>query len=191
MSSVKVYIRLEEEEEPSEPTTLLDSPVIDKQALEQELDEESQKSLLVAEGAVAEAEEEEGARERGRTFTICWGRMTIPIEAIQCVGLLILSNCFMTVAWYGHLKYKSASLYVVILASWGIALFEYIMQVPANRIGHSVMSAAQLKTIQEVISLTVFSAFSVMYLGEELRWNHALGFFLILLGAVSIFYKVE
>jgi uncharacterized protein (DUF486 family) len=105
------------------------------------------------------------------------------------IGLLILSNIFMTFAWYGHLKYKAAPLYIVILASWGIALFEYCFQVPANRIGHGYFSAAGLKTIQEVITLLVFAIFSVFYLGEPLHWNHAIGFALILAGAFFIFHR--
>ncbi len=95
----------------------------------------------------------------------------------------------MTFAWYGHLKYKSASLVLVILASWLIALPEYALQVPANRIGHSHFSAAELKTIQEVITLTVFAIFSVYYLKEPLTWNHAIGFAFIALGAFFIFHK--
>ncbi|PKP67723.1 MAG: hypothetical protein CVT86_00710, partial [Alphaproteobacteria bacterium HGW-Alphaproteobacteria-8] len=91
------------------------------------------------------------------------------------IGLLIASNVFMTFAWYGHLKFKAAPLYAVILISWGIAFFEYTLQVPANRIGHGYFSAAELKTIQEVITLMVFAAFSVWFLDEPLRWNHAVG----------------
>jgi len=92
-------------------------------------------------------------------------QLSVPVITI---GLLIASNIFMTFAWYGHLKYKSASLVLVILASWLIALPEYALQVPANRIGHGHFSAAELKTIQEVITLTVFAAFSVLYLKEPL-----------------------
>ncbi|MEZ5753957.1 MAG: DMT family protein [Paracoccaceae bacterium] len=95
----------------------------------------------------------------------------------------------MTFAWYGHLKFKSASLVLVILASWLIALPEYALQVPANRIGHGHFSAAELKTIQEVITLSVFAVFSVLYLREPLGWNHALGFAFIALGAFFIFHK--
>jgi uncharacterized protein (DUF486 family) len=105
------------------------------------------------------------------------------------IGLLIASNIFMTFAWYGHLKYKSAPLLAVIAISWGIALFEYMLQVPANRIGHGYFSAAELKTIQEVITLLVFAAFSVLYLKEPLSWNHLLGFGFIALGAFFIFHK--
>lgn len=112
----------------------------------------------------------------------------LPVPVIT-IGLLLASNIFMTFAWYGHLKYKSASLVLVILASWLIALPEYALQVPANRIGHGHFSAAELKTIQEVITLTVFAVFSVLYLKETLGWNHALGFAFIALGAFFIFHK--
>lgn len=101
--------------------------------------------------------------------------------------LLIASNVFMTFAWYGHLKFTSAPLYVAVLASWGIAFFEYWLAVPANRIGHTVYSAAELKTMQEVITLVVFVLFSVFYLKEGITWNHALGFVLICGGAALIF----
>lgn len=108
-------------------------------------------------------------------------------DALKTVLLLLASNVFMTFAWYGHLKYKAAPLIAVILASWGIAFFEYCLQVPANRIGHGTFSAAELKTIQEVLTLVVFAAFSVFYLGEPLRWTHAAGFALIAGGAALIF----
>lgn len=101
---------------------------------------------------------------------------------------LTISNVFMTFAWYGHLKFKSTALFIVILASWGIAFLEYCFQVPANRIGHSYYSAAQLKTIQEVITLVVFSVFSILYLGEHLKWNHAVGF-ILLIAAVAFLFK--
>ncbi|MDD2943841.1 MAG: DMT family protein [bacterium] len=107
--------------------------------------------------------------------------------ALSTIALLTISNVFMTFAWYGHLKFKSSSLMIVIFASWGIAFFEYLFQVPANRIGHGTFSAAQLKTIQEVITLSVFSVFSVLYLGESLSWSHLLGFALIASGAFFIF----
>lgn len=103
------------------------------------------------------------------------------------IVLLSISNLFMTLAWYSHLKFKAAPLVLVILASWGIALIEYIFAVPANRWGHSVYSAAELKTIQEVITLIVFAGFSVWVLKEPLGWNHAIGFGLIALGAWFIF----
>ena len=105
------------------------------------------------------------------------------------VILLTVSNIFMTFAWYGHLKHKSAALWVVILISWGIAFFEYCFQVPANRIGHEFYNAAQLKTIQEVITLIVFSVFSVCYLKEEFRWNYLVGFLFIILAVFFIFKK--
>jgi uncharacterized protein (DUF486 family) len=103
------------------------------------------------------------------------------------VLMLIASNVFMTFAWYGHLKYRPASLTVAVLASWGIAFFEYWLAVPANRIGHQVYSAAELKTMQEVITLAVFAIFSVLVLGEALSWRHAIGFGFIALGAWFIF----
>jgi uncharacterized protein (DUF486 family) len=103
------------------------------------------------------------------------------------VVLLSLSNIFMTFAWYGHLKFPHAALWLVILISWGIALIEYMLAVPANRLGHRVYSAAELKTMQEVITLVVFAGFSVLYLKEPLTWNHALGFSLIAAGAFVIF----
>lgn len=112
----------------------------------------------------------------------------IPVPVVT-IGLLLASNIFMTFAWYGHLKYKSASLILVILASWLIALPEYALQVPANRLGHGHFSAAELKTIQEVITLTVFAVFSVLYLKEPLGWNHAIGFAFIAAGAFFIFHR--
>ena len=113
--------------------------------------------------------------------------LSLPVPALT-IGLLIASNVFMTVAWYGHLKFKTAPLALVIVASWGIAFFEYVLQVPANRIGHGHFSAAQLKTIQEVISLTVFAGFSWLYLGERLGWQHAVGFGLSCAGAWFVFH---
>ena len=92
---------------------------------------------------------------------------------MRAILLLTISNIFMTFAWYGHLKYRSEALWKVILASWGIAFFEYCFQVPANRIGSYEFTTGQLKTIQEVITLTVFAIFSMTYLGEKLRWNYA------------------
>ena len=103
--------------------------------------------------------------------------------------LLTISNIFMTFAWYGHLKFKSTALWIVILVSWGIALLESCFQVPANRIGHEFFSAAQLKTIQEVITLVVFSVFSVLYLKEEFRWNYLVGFIFIIFAVFFIFKK--
>jgi uncharacterized protein (DUF486 family) len=103
------------------------------------------------------------------------------------VIFLVLSNVFMTFAWYGHLKFKAAPLYAAVLLSWGLAFFEYWLAVPANRVGHQVYSAAELKTMQEVITLSVFVVFSVFYLKEGITWNHALGFTLIAGGAALIF----
>jgi uncharacterized protein (DUF486 family) len=101
--------------------------------------------------------------------------------------LLIGSNLFMTLAWYGHLNYRSKPLWIVVLVSWGIAFIEYWMAVPANRIGAEVYSAAQLKAMQEVITLTVFAGFSVLYLGQKVTLNHAIGFALIAAGAFFVF----
>ncbi len=105
------------------------------------------------------------------------------------IVLLLISNIFMTFAWYGHLKYKHSPLWIVIAASWGIAFFEYCFQVPANRIGHGQFDAAQLKTIQEVITLVVFCAFSVLYLKEDLKWNYIVGFGLMILAVFVVFKK--
>jgi uncharacterized protein (DUF486 family) len=102
--------------------------------------------------------------------------------------LLVASNVFMTFAWYGHLKFKGSALWIAVLASWGIAFFEYWLAVPANRIGSNAgYSGAELKTMQEVITLTVFIGFSVFYLGEKPTLNHLLGFALIALGAAVVF----
>ena len=109
--------------------------------------------------------------------------------AIKTIVLLFASNVFMTFAWYGHLKYKSSALWLVILASWGISFFEYCLQVPANRIGHGHFNAAQLKTIQEIITLVVFAGFSVWYLNEPVKWNHLAGFACLVLAAFLIFKK--
>jgi len=103
--------------------------------------------------------------------------------------MLTISNIFMTFAWYGHLKFKSTALWIVILVSWGIAFAEYCFQVPANRIGSEYFSAAQLKTIQEIITLVVFSIFSVLYLKEQFKWNYLVGFVFIVLAAFFIFKK--
>ena len=105
------------------------------------------------------------------------------------IGLLICSNLFMTFAWYGHLKFKQTPLWSVILIAWAIAFVEYCFAVPANRYGNAVYSAAQLKTMQEVITLLVFSGFSIVYLKEPLSWNHRVGFLLICAGAFFIFQK--
>ena len=111
-----------------------------------------------------------------------WPRM-------RTIGLLTISNIFMTFAWYGHLKFKEVALWKVILISWLIAFFEYCFQVPANRIGSGTFSGAQLKTIQEVITLVVFSVFSVYYLKEEMKWNYLVGFGLIIVAVFFIFKK--
>ena len=103
--------------------------------------------------------------------------------------MLTISNVFMTFAWYGHLRFKSTTLWIVILVSWGIAFFEYCFQVPANRIGYSYYNAAQLKTIHEVIIFIVFSVFSVVYLKESFKWNYAVGFAFIILAVFFIFKK--
>jgi len=105
------------------------------------------------------------------------------------VILLIGSNIFMTFAWYGHLKYRHAALWKVILISWSIAFFEYCLQVPANRIGAERFSPDQLKVIQEVITLTVFGVFSVFYFGDRLHWNHAAAFCCLVGGAFFMFHK--
>ncbi len=103
------------------------------------------------------------------------------------IAMLVASNVFMTFAWYGHLKFKATPLWIAVFASWGIALVEYWFAVPANRIGSQVYSAAELKTMQEVITLLVFAGFSVFYLKESLTWNHLIGFALIAAGAAFIF----
>jgi uncharacterized protein (DUF486 family) len=105
------------------------------------------------------------------------------------VLLLLGANVFMTVAWYGHLKFEDRPLWLVVIASWGIAFFEYWLQVPANRWGHAVYSAPQLKGMQEVITLVVFAVFSTSYLGEPLKWNQWAGFGLIVVAAWLIFLK--
>ena len=108
---------------------------------------------------------------------------------METILLLTISNVFMTFAWYGHLKYKASPLWIAILASWGIAFAEYCFQVPANRIGYGRFNGAQLKTIQEVITLLVFVVFSVLYLKEELRWNYLAGFGCIVAAVFFVFHK--
>lgn len=108
-------------------------------------------------------------------------------ERVLPIVLLCASNVFMTFAWYGHLKHKSAPLLLVVAVSWGIAFFEYLLMVPANRLGSAVYSAPQLKGLQEVITLVVFAGFSTWYLGQPLKWNHWAGFGLILAAAWLIF----
>ena len=112
----------------------------------------------------------------------------MPLTAyIAPIVMLCLSNVFMTFAWYGHLKFDHRPLWILVIASWGIAFFEYWLAVPANRIGIQVYSPAELKTMQEVITLLVFAGFSVLYLGEKLTVNHLVGFAFIGLGAFFIF----
>lgn len=107
---------------------------------------------------------------------------------MKTVILLFISNVFMTIAWYGHLKFTQSPLWKIILISWGIAFFEYCFQVPANRMGYGQFSGFQLKTMQEVITLIVFIGFSVLYLKEEIRWNYIVGFALILAAVFFVFY---
>jgi uncharacterized protein (DUF486 family) len=107
--------------------------------------------------------------------------------AVAPIALLTISNIFMTFAWYGHLKFTDRPLWLAVGASWGIALIEYCFAVPANRWGHAVYSTAELKTMQEIITLTVFAAFSVLYLGERITLNHLVGFALICGGAFFVF----
>lgn len=108
---------------------------------------------------------------------------------MKTVILLTMSNVFMTIAWYGHLKFRQTALYKVILISWMIAFIEYCFQVPANRIGYRQFSAAELKTIQEIVTLTVFCVFSVFYLKEGLKWNYIVGFLMIVGASILIFKK--
>ncbi|MBE6412238.1 MAG: hypothetical protein E7036_06765 [Opitutales bacterium] len=103
--------------------------------------------------------------------------------------LLTASNVFMMFAWYGHLKYKSAPLWIAVVVSWAIAFFEYCLQVPANRIGHQYWDTAHLKTLQEVITLAVFVLFSTLYLKEEFKWNYAVGFGFMILAVFFVFKK--
>lgn len=113
---------------------------------------------------------------------------SLPVPLVT-IGLLVVSNVFMTFAWYGHLRFKAMPLMLAVLISWGIAFFEYLLQVPANRVGYGTFSAAELKAIQEIISLSVFAVFSTYYLDESIRWNHLVGFALIVLAAFFIFKK--
>lgn len=103
--------------------------------------------------------------------------------------LLLLSNTFMTAAWYWHLKHKDIAMWKVILISWGLAFFEYCLMVPANRWGYGQFTAFQLKVIQEIISLVVFALFAVLYLKESFRWNYLVGFLLILAAVWVVFKK--
>ena len=111
------------------------------------------------------------------------------LKFINPIILLVISNVFMTFAWYGHLRHKNSALWIVILVSWGIAFLEYCFQVPANRMGHEVYNVVQLKTIQEVITLIIFSLFSVLYLKEQFKWNYLIGFIFIILAVFFIFKK--
>ena len=111
----------------------------------------------------------------------------MPYERVLPPLLLVLSNVFMTFAWYAHLKYKEVALWKVVLVSWGIAFFEYLLMIPANRMGSALYSAPQLKGMQEVITLLVFAGFSIWYLGQPLKWNHWAGFALIAMAAWLIF----
>ena len=113
--------------------------------------------------------------------------MTWP--AVAPIALLVLSNVFMTFAWYGQLKFPAAPLWAGVLISWGIAFFEYCLAVPANRIGYTVYTAAQLKTMQEVITLAVFAVFSMAYLGEPLKWNHLVAFAFLACAAFFAFHE--
>ena len=108
---------------------------------------------------------------------------------VWTVALLFVSNIFMTAAWYGHLRFRDKALWIVILVSWLIAFVEYCFQVPANRIGSYQFSTAQLKTIQEVITLVVFCGFSVLYLKEELKWNYLVGFGFMVIAVFFVFKK--
>jgi uncharacterized protein (DUF486 family) len=116
-------------------------------------------------------------------------RMTFTSPHLLPILLLLGSNIFMTLAWYGHLRFKEQPLLIVIFVAWGIAFVEYCMAVPANRWGSEVYTTAQLKTIQEVITLVVFAAFSVVYLKEPFTWNYAVGFAFIAVGAFFVFQK--
>ena len=108
---------------------------------------------------------------------------------LKTIILLVIANIFMTFAWYGHLRFKDKALWIVVLVSWLIAFVEYWFQVPANRIGHNYFSAAQLKGMQEVITLSVFAIFSILYLKENLRWNHYIGFLFLIIAAFFIVKK--
>ncbi|HET9903768.1 MAG TPA: DMT family protein [Xanthobacteraceae bacterium] len=114
--------------------------------------------------------------------------MSLP-SALTPILLLACSNVFMTFAWYGHLKYKSSPLAFAVLASWGIAFIEYWFAVPANRLGSAVYTTAQLKTIQEIVTLVVFAGFSILYLKESFTWNYAVGFAFIAAGAFFVFHR--
>ena len=108
---------------------------------------------------------------------------------MRTIALLTISNIFMTFAWYGHLRFRDSPLWMAIVVSWMIALVEYCFQVPANRIGSYQFDAAQLKTIQEIITLSIFPVFSVFFLGDKFKWNHGVGFAFIVVAAFFIFHK--
>ena len=108
---------------------------------------------------------------------------------MRTILMLTISNIFMTFAWYGHLKYRNVALWKVVVASWGIAFFEYCFQVPASRLGSYEFNPAQLKTMQEVITLSVFSVFSILYLGEPMKWHYLVGFGFITMAAFFIFHQ--
>lgn len=112
-------------------------------------------------------------------------------STLRTAGLLLLSNCFMTAAWYGHLRFKGGNLLVAILASWMLALPEYALQVPANRLGYGELSAYQLKILQECITLLVFMVFAWLWLGEPLKPRYAASFVLVLAAVAVAFYKGE
>lgn len=114
--------------------------------------------------------------------------MNLPVPVLT-IGLLLCSNLFMTFAWYGHLRFKAMSLPLAIVISWGIAFLEYCLMIPANRIGYGYFNAAELKGIQEIVSLSIFAVFSWCYLHESLRWNQVLAFVLISVAAVLLFKK--
>lgn len=118
-------------------------------------------------------------------WSAIWACLSAP--TVAPVLLLLVSNVFMTFAWYGHLRYPGQPLWLVVLASWGIAFFEYWLAIPANRIGHAAYAAAELKAMQEVITLVVFAGFSVIVLGERITVNHGVGFALIAAGAFFVF----
>jgi uncharacterized protein len=132
---------------------------------------------------------EAGDSAHHRTTPNADAAMPFAIERLIPIALLLCSNVFMTFAWYGHLKYKSSPLPVVIAASWGIAFFEYLLMVPANRWGSAFYSAPQLKGMQEVITLLVFAGFSTWFLDQPLKWNHWAGFGLIIVAAWLIFME--
>ncbi|MBO4675832.1 MAG: DMT family protein [Elusimicrobiaceae bacterium] len=108
---------------------------------------------------------------------------------LKPIVLLIIANLFMTIAWYGHLKFKSASMWTIIVVSWAIAFIEYCFQVPANRIGYEYFTVTQLKVMQEVITLVVFAGFSILYFKEGFKWNHLVGFMCLVAAVFFVFKK--